>query len=184
MRILIVYGSTEGHTGDLCQFVSLALTGVGDDVTVCDAASGMAGIDLSSFDVIFLAASLHIGRYQPALVQFARSNHEFLNRAETAFISVSLSAAGENPDDWDGLEQCLARFLHETRWMPKSVYQAEGAIRFSHYDFFKRLAIKYIAGKRGMKTVTSRDYDLTDYDGLRKFVLSFADGKRPRHAPG
>src|SRR5579864_6618935 len=135
MHILIVYGSTEGYTRDLCQFVSRALTGVGNVVTVCDAASGVAGINLSSFDVIFLAASLHVGRYQPSLVQFARSNQEFLNRTAPAFISVSLSAAGENPEDWEGLEQCLARFLHETRWMPKSVYQAEGAIRFSQYDF-------------------------------------------------
>jgi menaquinone-dependent protoporphyrinogen oxidase len=108
------------------------------------------------------------------LVQFARSNHEFLNTAATAFISVSLSAAGENPDDWEGLEQCLARFLHETRWMPKSVYQAEGAIRYSHYDFFKRLAIKYIASKHGVPTVTSQDYDLTDYGALKKFALAFA----------
>jgi menaquinone-dependent protoporphyrinogen oxidase len=184
MRILIVYGSTEGHTRDLCRVLSQALTAAGDDVTVCDAESGMAGVVVSSFDVIFLAASLHVGQYQPALVQFARSNHEFLNGAATAFISVSLSAAGENPDDWEGLEQCLARFLHETRWMPKSVYQAEGAIRYSQYDFFKRLAIKYIASKHGMPTVTSQDYDLTDYDALTKFVLSFADEERPKHVTG
>jgi len=184
MRILIVYGSTEGHTRHLCQFLARALIGAGDDVTVYDAASGMAGLIVSSFDLIFLAASLHVGHYQAGLVQFARSNHEFLNTAATAFISVSLSAAGENPDDWEGLEQCLARFLHETRWMPKSVYQAEGAIRYSHYDFFKRLAIKYIANKHGLQTVNSRDYDLTDYDALKNFVLSFADGERPKHITG
>jgi menaquinone-dependent protoporphyrinogen oxidase len=183
MRILIVYGSTEGHTRDLSQFVARGLTDVGDEVAVCDAASGIAHLTPGSFDTVFLAASLHVGHYQAALVQFARSNHEFLNRVATAFVSVSLSAAGENPDDWEGLEQCLARFLHETRWMPKSVYQAEGAIRYSQYDFFKRLALKYIASKRGMQTITSRDYDLTDYEALKQFALSFAHGQ-PKDAVG
>ena len=41
-----------------------------------------------------------------------------LNSGNSGFISVSLSAAGENPDDWEGLEQCLARFEHETLWTP------------------------------------------------------------------
>ncbi len=174
MRILIVFGSTEGHTRDLCHFVARCLTDAGDDIAVRDATSECDGLDLHSFDAIVLAASLHVGHYQPALVQFARTNHEILNGAMTAFISVSLSAAGENPEDWEGLEQCLARFLHETMWLPKSVYQAEGAIRYSQYDFFKRLALKHIASKRGMQTVTSRDYDFTNYDALKNFVLSFA----------
>ena len=181
MRILILYGSTEGHTAELSRFVGRCLADLGDDVTTRDAATHT--FDLQSFDVIFLAASLHVGHYQSAVVQFARENHEALNHAVTAFISVSLSAAGENPDDWEGLEQCLARFLHETMWTPKSVHQAAGAIRYSHYDFFKRLALKYIAARRGMKTVTSRDYDLTDYDALRKFVISFAHGTMAGSSP-
>ena len=129
-----------------------------------------------SFDVIFLTASLHVGHYQSGVVQFARENQETLNKGATAFISESLSAAGQNPDDWEGLEQCLARFLNETKWAPKSVHQAAGAIRYSHYDFFNRLALKYIAARHGMKTVTSRDYDLTNYDALKNFVISFAHG--------
>jgi len=183
MRILIVYGSTEGHTAELSRFVARCLTDLGDEVTTRDAASESPTFDLQSFDVIFLAASLHVGHYQSAVVQFARENHEALNHAVTAFISVSLSAAGENPDDWEGLEQCLARFLHETMWTPKSVHQAAGAIRYSHYDFFKRLALKYIAARRGMKTVTSRDYDLTDYDALKDFVISFAHGNMAGSSP-
>lgn len=84
-----------------------------------------------------------------------------------------MSAAGENPDDWEGLEQCLARFEHETLWRPRAVHHAAGAILYSQYGFFKRLALKYIAAKRGQQTETSRDYDLTDYEALTSFVLEF-----------
>jgi hypothetical protein len=49
-----------------------------------------------------------------------------------------------------------------------------GAVRYSQYDFFKRIAIKFIASQRGQKTGTSRDHDLTDYPALE----AFAEGNR------
>jgi menaquinone-dependent protoporphyrinogen oxidase len=173
MRILIVYGSTEGHTRELAEFISSVLREDGQEVIVRDAAGKEQMPDPRIYDLVFLAASLHVGRYQAPLSEFARAYRETLNAKPSAFISVSLSAAGENPDDWEGLEQCLARFLSETMWKPKAVHHAAGAIRYSQYDFFKRLALKFIAARRGHSTVTSRDYDLTDYDALKTFVMNF-----------
>ena len=72
----------------------------------------------------------------------------------------------------------MRRFEHETLWSPKAVHHAAGAIRYSQYDFFKRLALKHIARQRGKETVTSRDYDLTDYAALKLFVLEFAENAR------
>jgi menaquinone-dependent protoporphyrinogen oxidase len=177
MRILLVYGTTEGHTRDLCDAMAVALKGQGHDVTIRDASVKADTPDPRSYDACILAASLHVGRYQAPLADFARMHHEALNARPSAFISVSLAAAGENPDDWEGLEQCVARFLNETAWKPKAVHHAAGAIRYSHYDFFKRLALKYIASRHGMQTVTSRDYDLTDYDALKRFVTDFVQGQ-------
>jgi menaquinone-dependent protoporphyrinogen oxidase len=174
MRILIVFGTTEGHTREICQFAGRALRDAGHTATVEEAIGENPDMHLGAYDAVLLAGSLHVGRYQSALVRFAQSHAAGLNRKKSAFISVSLSAAGENPDDWEGLEQCVARFEHETGWAPRAVLHAAGAIRYSQYDFFKRLAIKHIAAGRGQKTVTSRDYDLTDYDAVRTFVLEFA----------
>ena len=174
VRILIIYGSTEGHTEDLAGFIGSALREDGQEVIVRDSADKATLPDPCTYDLIFVAASLHIGRYQPALIDFVRAHHGTFNEMPTAFISVSLSAAGESPDDWEGLEQCTRRFLQETMWIPKAMHHAAGAIRYSKYDFFKRLAIKYIARQRGQETVTSRDYDLTDYPALKNFALAFA----------
>lgn len=33
---------------------------------------------------------------------------------------------------------------------------------------------QFLARQRGKNTVTSRDYDVTDYEALRRFVLDFA----------
>lgn len=173
MRILIVYGTTEGHTRELSEFVADCLRRDGHDVSVRDAGGKDQIPDPRQYDLVFLAASLHVGRYQARLIEFARVHNDVLNEKPAAFISVSLSAAGENPDDWEGLDQCVARFLNETMWKPSALYHAAGAIRYSQYDFFKRLAIKFIAARRGQHTVTSRDYDLTDYDALKMFVSQF-----------
>ncbi|CAN7419735.1 hypothetical protein LJR225_002704 [Phenylobacterium sp. LjRoot225] len=176
MRVLIVYGSTEGHTRDLCHYAARALGEAGYPTAVEPAGPDASEPDPGPYDAVILAASLHIGRYQAPLVAYARAQHEVLNAKPAVFISVSLSAAGFNPHDWEGCEDCLAKFQHETEWTPALVHHAAGAIRYSQYDFFKRLALKFIAAQRGQPTVTSRNYDLTNYDALRQFVTTFAFG--------
>ena len=179
MRVLIVYGSTEGHTRDLCHFAAQTLREAGFQAAVEPAGPDASQPDPGPYDAVILAASLHVGHYQAPLVAYAREHHEALNAKPSAFISVSLSAAGVSPHDWEGCEDCLARFEHETLWTPKAVCHAAGAIRYSQYDFFKRLALKFIAAQRGQPTVTSRDYDLTDYEALSRFVTEFARGAKP-----
>lgn len=175
MRFLILFATTEGHTRELCQFIAGALRGVRHQATLEEATRDTAErVLLTSYDAVLLAGSLHVGRFQPELVELARRHHEALNAKPTAFITVSLAAAGHNPDDWEGLETCLRRFQHETLWTPTCVHNAAGAIRYSQYDFFKRLALKHIARERGLATTTSKDYDLTDYAALEGFVLEFA----------
>lgn len=171
MKVLIIYGTTEGHTAHVCHFVESAIAAAGENVTICDASRQSP--DPAAYDICFVGASLHVGNYQASVIEYVRRHHDALNRMRTAFLSVSLSAAGENPHDWEGLEQCVARFTQSTSWHPTVVHHVAGAIRYSHYDFFKRLALKFIAHRRGQGTVTSRDYDLTDYDELKQFALGF-----------
>lgn len=172
MRVLIVFGTTEGHTGRICEYAGNVLREAGHAVTVAEVPA--EGVAVADQDAVLVAGSLHVGRFQPGLVRFVRRHIAELDARPSAFIAVSLAAAGENPDDWEGLKECLARFEHETGWTPRAVHHAAGAIRYSQYDFFKRLALKYIAARRGRTTTTAQDYDLTDYDALRRFVLEFA----------
>lgn len=178
LNVLIVYGTTEGHTRHICQFIEQVLAEQEHYSTICDAALGGPGPD--SKDVCFVAGSLHVGNYQSTVVEYVRRHHEALNGMPSAFLSVSLSAAGENPEDWQGLEQCVARFLHATEWKPTTVHHVAGAIRYSHYDFFKRFVLKFIAKQRGQVTTTGRDYDMTDYAELKRFVLGFIEEREER----
>lgn len=183
MRVLIVFGTTEGHTRAIAQFVARCVRELGHRATVNEAGPDASHPDPAAYDVVFLAASLHVGRFQAPLVHYAHEQHKALAARPSAFISVSLACAGACPDDWAGLEECLARFRQETLWTPAETHHAAGAILYSQYDFFKRLALKHIVEKRGRKTITSRDHDLTDYEALRAFVAGFIAENTSRAAP-
>ena len=183
MHVLIAYATTEGHTRDLAHFIMRTLAAEGHQVAVEEAPAAEPYPDPSAYQAVFLAGSLHQARYQPRLVRFARARHAALNATPSAFISVSLSAAGLNPEDWAGLDDCLSQFEHETLWTPAAVHQAAGAIRYSQYDFFKRLVLKHIAAQRGHRTVTSHDYDMTDYEALARFCRDFVARAQTRAPP-
>jgi menaquinone-dependent protoporphyrinogen oxidase len=172
MLILVLFSTTEGHTRKLAQFVAARLRLCGHRVQLHDAIH-VDLPDAARFDAVLLLASVHLGRYQRSFVEFVRKNHDALNLMPNAFISVSLSAAGDNPSDLAGIRECVDRLERETLWHPTAVHHAGGAMRFSAYGFFTKLAIRYIARRRGKSVKTSKDYDLTDYAALETFIDRF-----------
>jgi menaquinone-dependent protoporphyrinogen oxidase len=170
MRILIVFATTEGHTRKLAAFAAEHLRQGGHQVRVCDAAQSDRP-DLAAFEAALLFASLHLRRYQASLTRFARENHAALNAIASAFVSVSLSAAGD--PSHPGLRDCVERLTQDTLWRPSAVYHAAGAMPFSAYTIFMKLAIWLIARRHGMPVKTSQDYDLTDYATLEAFIGRF-----------
>jgi menaquinone-dependent protoporphyrinogen oxidase len=174
MRILIVYGTTEGQTRKIANFAGERLRNAGHTVELHDAADLSEDFDVPDCDRVIVAASLHGGRYQAGLGHWVKRNQQRLNALPAAFLSVSLSAAGDSEEDRQGLTQCVERFLDETGWRPGVIEHVAGAFRFTEYDFLKRWAMKYIAWRKGQPTDTNRDYEYTDWEGLARFVVRFA----------
>lgn len=173
MRVFVLFSTTEGHAQKLAQFAAARLAKLGHEVCVCDGAKSDQP-DLARFDAALLIASVHVGHYRRSFVAFARKYHDALNAIPTAFVSVSLSAAGDNPADLAGLGNCIERLKRDTAWHPAAVHHAAGAMLFTAYGFFTKLVIKSIARKRGKVVNTSEDYDLTDYAALATFIDAFA----------
>jgi menaquinone-dependent protoporphyrinogen oxidase len=187
MRVLIVFGTTEGHTRGLAEFMAARLAAGGHEVAVRGAAREDGPPDPAGFDAAIVAASLHAGRYQREVARFARAHRAALDGMPSAFVSVSLSAAGRDPEDRAGLAACVARFERDTLWTPRAVHHAGGAIRFSRYGLLKRWALRLIARRRGYEADPAKDHDLTDYGALARFVDGFVSdlGKPSRRAvPG
>lgn len=174
MNILLIFGTTEGQTQKIASFVADRLVLKGHQVSMADATKREPAHDPGGFAAVIVAASLHAGHYQPAVVQFVRENLSAIMARPNAFLSVSLAAASDEPGDLTGLAQCVDAFVKETGWTPARIHHVAGAFRFTAYDFFKRWAMKYIAYRKGLPTDTHHDYELTDWDDLAQFADTFA----------
>ncbi|NOT40511.1 MAG: protoporphyrinogen oxidase [Alphaproteobacteria bacterium] len=184
MRFLVLYGTTEGQTRKIADFVTTKLKDRGDIVAMIDAADVPWDMRPQDYDAAILAGSLHAGVYQTPLIHFARKHHEALNNMPTAFLSVSLSAGRKDAEDLRGMTACADRFQKDSGWKPSEVHHVAGAFRFAEYDFFKHWMMKVIAWERGMKTAGVVELELTDWDALRHIVGSFHEraAAAPKHA--
>ena len=61
-------------------------------------------------------------------------------------------------------------FIEETGWRPARALPVAGALAYSRYNFIIKFLMKRIARKAGAPTDTSRDYELTDWAALDRFV--------------
>jgi menaquinone-dependent protoporphyrinogen oxidase len=180
MKVLIVYGTTEGQTHKVCRFIADRLAERAHQALVVNAIEPTRVADPSDVDAVIIAASVHAGHYQSTVVHYVREHLAAIDERPNAFLSVSLAAAGDDDEDIEGLKKCVADFTHKTGWTPRCVQHVAGAFRYTKYDFLKRWAMKYIAYRKGGPTDTSRDYELTNWDDLTSFVETFV--KSPPNA--
>lgn len=165
MQILVVYATTEGQTRKIGRFVAAYLARLGHGVELLSAAD--ASHDTPEGDAVVLAGSLHAGSYQGDLVDFARAHADTLRQRPTLFLSVSLSAAGSDPDDWAGLDAAVKRFAEKIGWSPGRTEHIAGALKFSEYDFFRYWAMRWIASHRDEAVKGGEDVEYTDWNALR-----------------
>ena len=175
MKLLLVYGTTEGQTQKIARFVADHVAQRGHQIQLLNAIEATPAVDPRDFDAVIVAASVHAGHYQSPVIHFVQDRLAAIDMRPNAFLSVSLAAAGNDKEDVEGLKRCVADFIHKTGWTPRSMHHVAGAFRYTSYDFLKRWAMKYIAYRKGAPTDTSRDYELTDWDDLTRFVDSFVE---------
>lgn len=172
-RILVVYGTMEGQTHKVAEFIADSIRAQGHEVDVI-AVEAVTPFQLQHVDAVLLAASIHVGRHKPAVHAFVSDNLALLDGTPSAFLSVSLSAANERGHG-DALSY-LDAFLAETGWKPALREVVGGALRYSEYGMLKRLMMRHIARSHGLSVDTSRDHELTDWERVRAFTSSFLHG--------
>lgn len=165
MKILTAYGTTDGQTQKIARFCADQLTENGYTVELINV-SDDGEIDISRFDAVILAGSIHIGKYQKSLETFVTRNLAKLEQCDTLFLTVSLAAAGDDANDWLGLQTCVDSFTKTTGLKPNRVEHVAGAFRFTTYDFFKHWAMRWVASTRDETVDPHSDKEYTDWPGL------------------
>ena len=170
-RIFITYGTTEGQTAKIADFVAGVLRDHGHDVTLVDVKETTDIID-NSYDGVIIGASIHMGKHDKHVVDFVKTNHDTLARVPSAFFSVSLAAHGDTSE----AQEYVERFEQETGWHPGRVAIFGGALLYTQYGFIQRHLMRKIARDQpgDLGTDLSRDYIYTEWDGVKRFAEHFA----------
>ena len=170
-RILIPYGTTEGLTARISEYVADVVRGHGHEANALDI-KGSESPRTDAYDAVIVGASIHMGKHEDYVLDFVRENRDALERLPSAFFSVSM-AAHDNPEEAEGY---IEEFVRETGWRPARVGLFGGALLYTHYGFIKRHLMKKIARDKGNPdTDTSRDYIYTEWDGVKRFVEEFLE---------
>ena len=172
MRVLICYATTEGQTRKIAEFVADLVNRSVHEATLSDA-TVVSDLEPSRSEAAILAGSVHIGRYQTALVHRIHQWRDALNAMPSAFISVSMAAASDDPHARAEVDELCQKMLQSTGWTPAMTLHAAGAIRFSQYDFFKRMVMRLLARQMARDADPHADHEYTDWDSVRRFVESF-----------
>ena len=178
-RILILYGTTDGHTAKIAEALAETLRSTGAMVRVIDASRGHPHPD--GYDGVIVAASVRGGKYRKAVERWVRSHAGALNAKPAAFVSVSLGVLQQSPSVDTALHAIVNSCLAATGWQPTVTKHVAGALLYTHYNWLIRRVMRRIARDAGGDTDTSRDYEYTDWNDLRAFAIAFGrtvDGGR------
>jgi menaquinone-dependent protoporphyrinogen oxidase len=168
-NIYIPYGTTEGQTAKIAEFISDVVRAHGHDVETADIKESGDTIP-DGCDAVIVGASIHMGKHEDYVRDFVQKNRAALEGQPSALFSVSLAAHG----DAENAESYVGKFEDETGWRPAQVGLFSGALLYTQYGFIKRLMMKKIASdKGGLDTDTSRDYVYTEWDAVKRFAEDF-----------
>lgn len=172
IRVLIVYSSVDGQTARIAKRVADGLRESGLEVTLHPAWRLDAPWEIETHDAVVVGGSVRFGRHARELERWVRERLERLAARPAAFFSVSMAAAGEGERAREAI-RWRDEFLSRTGWKPALAASFAGALRYTRYNPLLRMMMRFISGRAGGDTDTSRDYEYTDWDAVDRFAADF-----------
>ena len=177
MNYLIAYGSTEGQTKKISEYLEGVLAGDGHYAEVWDTARRMQGVDISSFDAVILAGSVHQKLHQETFANFIVAHRDQLRGLPTFLISVSLAIAFENGED--EATQYVQSLTHYTEFEPDKIMLVGGALKFAEYSFYMNQIVEHVV-LEGRDPITD-DTEFTEWEALTQELQEFAQFVAQQH---
>src|SRR5947209_11261856 len=162
-HIAVIFGTTDGQTAKIARYFTDVLRSEGHTVSVYDTRAALPPSVLKGEDAAVIAGSIRMGKFQKPLLEFVRANRDELKKLPTLFLPVSLSAARETAAAKREVKKTIVQFIDETGFGPGAIHPVAGALVYSRYGFFTKIARTLISKMAGGDTDTSRDYEYTDW---------------------
>lgn len=176
--ILVAYASIEGQTRAIADFIAERLRIRGHRVDLVDTASPAAQGLVPAYQGAILGGPVHQHRHPAPLLHFVKLNHDWLGGLPIALFSVSLAAALDDADSRGEARRMLDELIAECALAPVASRCVAGALKYTRYDYFKRLVMRTIARQRGQTTDTSQDHEYTNWSDVEAFVDEYLRAAR------
>ncbi|MHA7863756.1 flavodoxin domain-containing protein [Flagellimonas marinaquae] len=173
MKIVIIYGTVEGQTRKIARFMEQVLQEEGHQVVIANAVEEPPIPD--DFDAALIGSSVHVQKYNTLIKDYVIEHLDTLNSMPTAFFSVSMAMASSIKEEHAEIAQVAEDFLKETQWNTSTVWHIAGALKYTKYNYFKKLIMRSIAKKEGGSVDTDKDHEYTDWTKVKEQVLSFSN---------
>lgn len=173
LRFMVAFHSEEGQTEKVAHHVARQIENHGQVARLISTDDIEDISEVGGFDAAIVAGALHMGAYGFALKEFVFKHADDLNKVPSAFLTVSLSAASDDPLDLVGTERHALEFQQETNWTPEHREYVAGAVRDRQTGPLKRLMIHTIMWMKGVKLDPSGTTEFTDWPALDRFVKGF-----------
>jgi menaquinone-dependent protoporphyrinogen oxidase len=173
--VLIIYGTSDGHTRKVAHAIGETVLAAGCTVQLKEASEALPWLKAEDYDAVLVAASVHAGGYQRCVRRWVRRNADALRGKPNAFVSVCLGVLEDKPAVRRDLDRIKEQFRRETGWSPDETFLVAGAIPYTRYSLLKKWIMRSIARRAGGGTDTSQDYEYTDWVALKEFTLRFTE---------
>ena len=168
MIILVAYATVEGQTAKIAGRIAAQIEMHGHQVVLADLAQPG-----------FALPGRIDGRFLPRRSISATTHRHSSSSSQSGNLRWWRSRSAGNGLAGDCRRRrrrarrgagVLQETGQENRLERDHEYHAAGALKYLEYDFFKRWMLRRIARKEGGPVDTSKDYELTDWAALDRFV--------------
>lgn len=173
--IAIVISSATGHTKRIAEYMANRMDRceLVAEIHYVSGTSPLSDAGLKSYDAVVVGCPVYLGDFPQLLVDWAWDHQDVLNAMPSGLFTVSLNAADPRAKAREIDDKVLRAFLDQTDYRPRFVASLGGALEYTQYGFFKRCILQGISASAGGPTDTSRDYDLTNWKEVERFVQAF-----------
>ena len=162
MRNIFIYSTSNGQSLKICNAINKNKESL---IIVIDK---IKTVELNKFDQIIIGASVKYGDHNKKIYDFIKNNKILLETKKTGFFSVNATARKSEKNKPE-TNPYVIKFLKKTNWTPDNIGVFAGKIDFPNYNFLEKYIIKVIMWITNGPTDTSKTFEFTDWEDVKKF---------------
>ncbi len=162
MKKIFIYSSSNGQSLKICETLNEEKESLILNI------DRINSVNLDNFDQIIIGASVKYGDHNKKIYNFVKNNKILLKRKKTVFFSVNATAR-KSEKNTPNTNPYIIKFLKKTNWKPDHIGVFAGKIDFPNYNFLEKYIIKFIMWITNGPTDTTKTYEFTDWDAVKKF---------------